>query len=169
MEIRQATIHDIPAVMKIESVSFASMIQETEETFVKRVTVFPEGFYILEEKGTACGYFTCEIWPEKSINGDSFVLDHDIAEKHSDEGTVLYISSIAILPDCRSKGTGRKFFEDSLEKVVGLYPKLNKSMLIVNENWNAARRIYSKNGYSEKERLEKFFFDGDAIVMEKNI
>lgn len=167
-KIRHAVTADIPAVMEIESVSFAPQIQESEETFVKRVTVFSDGFYVLERKGTVCGYFTCEIWPENAINGDSFTLDHDIAEKHSVKGTVLYVSSIALLPEHRSKGDGSKFFEECIGKIVNLYPEINKSVLIVNENWTSARRIYFKSGYRETGRLEKFFFDGDAIVMEKN-
>lgn len=168
MKIRRAVIADIPAVMQIESVSFAPQIQESEETFVKRVTVFPDGFYVLEKEGTVCGYLTCEIWAENSIDGDSFLLGHDIAEKHSEKGTVLYVSSLALLPEHRSRGDGSKFFWECIGKIVSLYPEINKSVLIVNENWNSARRIYFNSGYRETDRMENFFFDGDAIVMEKN-
>ena len=116
MEIlRKVTKLDINAIMNIEKEAFAEEIQESKDVFLERIETFPEGFFILEEKNKKIGYFSSELWNSVPQKGDScFSLNHSALKNHKKEGTVLYISSIAILNDYKGNGFGYRFFSEIL-------------------------------------------------------
>lgn len=52
---------------------------------------------------TACGYFCAERWEERHFSPEYFALGHSAAECHCPAGSVLYISSFALVPALRGK------------------------------------------------------------------
>ncbi len=166
--LREANLDDLEAIMQIEDCSFHKGIREDESVFRKRVTTFPKGFILLvDEQGVPKGYFASEIWQldEKAseINASLFALNHDIGDHHTDDGNTLYVSSIAILPECRGYGLGDLFFTQAISRIKAAFPNLTQSILIVNESWVRARAIYRKWGYEEKGAIPLFFRpEGDA-------
>lgn len=172
--LRDATLNDIDDIMNIEYFSFSEGIREDEEVFRKRVEVFPKGFILLvDETGSAKGYFASEIWDlpafaqsaseSSGVDASLFTLNHDISDHHTVSGNTLYISSFALLPECRGSGMGDKFFNEAVARIRSAFPGLTQSVLIVNESWVRARAIYKKRGYEECGTIPLFFKpEGDA-------
>lgn len=169
--LRDATPDDIDDIMNIEYFSFQEGIREDEGVFRKRVEVFPKGFIMLaDETGASKGYFASEIWQlpafkssDAGVDASLFTLNHDISDHHTDEGNTLYISSFALLPECRGSGMGDRFFNEAVARIRSAFPGLTQSVLIVNESWVRARAIYRKRGYEECGIIPLFFKpEGDA-------
>lgn len=158
MKIRRAEFSDIDSIMKIEKKSFPFLIREDRGVFLQRLKVFPQGFVVLESEnlsgeagaengGKICGYLCSELWRQFPSSDEFFSVGHDISLAHCDGGSALYISSFAVLPEFRGSGNGGAFFRMALDSIEKEQKNLSEEILIVNENWNAARRIYSKNGF----------------------
>ena len=175
MEIlRKATKSDIDAIMNIEEEAFAEEIQENKDVFLERIETFSEGFFILEEKNKEIGYFSSELWNSVPQKGDScFSLNHSALKNHKKEGTVLYISSIAILNEYKGNGLGYRFFSESVEKIIKTFPQIKEIVLLVNEIWIPALHIYKKCGFIEYGRIQNFFSSNgiktDGILMRKSV
>ena len=174
MNLFPAQPFDIDSIMKIERQAFIPQIQEKKKTFEKRLEIFPNGFLILsdasetavKQNGNAvtCGYLCSEIWSSFPSAGDSddvfmrkFKLGHNIKDTHDSNGRYLYISSFAILRDYQGKGLGARFFENSLAALCGSFKNVEKVVLIVNEEWKGAIKIYKSLGFEEVRTLKDFF------------
>ena len=166
MLICPAKIFDIPAIMAVEHNAFIPEIQEKQKVFEERLSLFPEGFFVLQDtsdevvlrnkKALTVGYICTEIWG--GIGGDDFFsLGHSPKKTHRSDGTVLYVSSIAILSAYRGKGEGEHFFRESVRSICGALPQIQTIVLLVCEDWKGARRIYEKSGFESLRRLEGFF------------
>jgi ribosomal protein S18 acetylase RimI-like enzyme len=156
---RNATDRDLADVMSLEYEAFDYGIRENEGTFRRRLEVFSDGVIVVEnESRHLIGYLTSEIWqfrPQPTLQ--SFDLGHDIALRHNPRGTELYISSMTIAPRHRGHGLGRELFNHSLAVIKQTYSQLTSCILLVNEQWQHARKIYVSEGFAEILVLEKFF------------
>ena len=174
MIVCPAQSFDIHQIMNIERQSFIPAIQEKKRVFEKRLKIFPEGFLLLADCSDEVVLENPENLDKKSykILEKRFSLGHNPVLTHKTEGSVLYVSSYALLKDYRGKGLGEKFFLNSLAALVSGLGGIKKVVLLVNEDWQAARKIYEKNGFKEKFTLKGFFPTlqkkkfADGIVME---
>lgn len=184
---------DIFQIMNIERQSFIPAIQEKKRVFEKRLKIFPEEFLLLADcsdevilknkTALVCGYLCSEKWdslpdfenPDKKsekLIKKQFCLGHNPLLTHKTNGSVLYVSSFALLKDYRGKGLGEKFFMNSVAALVSSHCEIKKVVILVNEEWNAARKIYEKLGFREIFRLKEFFPTiqkkefSDGIIME---
>lgn len=169
MTVCTATEQDLPAIMEIETLAFTAPTREDEKTFRRRLAVFPEGFLVLKEteESAASGYFCSELWDAVPLAPSAFSLDHDASRTHVTGGTVLYISSLALLPDMRGHGTGRFFLQQCLTRIHTAQPQITDLVLLVNSNWPAARHLYTTMGFRQYGAIPGFFHDGDGIMMKK--
>ncbi|MDR2901214.1 MAG: hypothetical protein LBV20_06810 [Treponema sp.] len=175
---------DIDGIMTIENAAFSKGIRESAKTFTERLTVFPHGnTVLLEEADTshaarkAAGYFCSELWdaippPEPGF----YKLEHSIKDRHSDKGTILYISSLALSPEI--KGKGRFLFNESLKLICGANPQICSIVLLVNALWLPARHIYETEGFQYTGSLSAFFRQtakngkpaiSDGLLMQKDV
>lgn len=157
--IRTAKPEDISQIMKIEQSSFIEEIQESEEVFKERIETFCEGFLLFDAEGNegcAAGYFSTELWKEIPESESSFKIGHSIKSTHKNDGTVLYISSFAILPEYRGGGNGKKLFSQALE-YLKTNTKIEKLILLVNTEWEGAQHIYASYGFKEVFRIKNIF------------
>ena len=101
--VRGATSSDIEAIMHVEQQSFADGIAETQTTFAERLTCADQCNYVLlsSDSQSVCGYVTAEIWDAAQFDPALFSLGHSVREQHRPDGTTLYISSFALLPEVR--------------------------------------------------------------------
>ncbi|WP_319506379.1 N-acetyltransferase [uncultured Methanolobus sp.] len=156
--------------MLVEHDSFHKNIAESRSVFFDRIKVFPEGFLVLEIDGEIAGYISSEMWEHsENIDAERFCLNHTISEVHISGGSELYISSIGVIKKYRGKGYGKMLFSELVERISSSY-RIASIILIVSENWDAARKIYENNGFLEIQRINGFFEDdenSDAIVMRK--
>ena len=148
---------------------------------------------------TACGYFCAERWEERHFSPEYFALGHSAAECHCPAGSVLYISSFALVPALRGKkitaadrytvlyapyrgaaslqavpsveSVARFFFRTVLDTISAAYADIERIVLIVHEEWTAAIRIYESQGFCRTGVIHHFAgFDGKcAFVYEKSL
>ncbi len=174
MNLFPAQPFDISDIMKIERQSFIPSIQEKQKTFEKRLEVFQNGFLILSDssekivmqngKALTVGYLCSELWdslPDKNESDEifrrKFILNHNPKHTHKEKGVYLYVTSFAMLRDYRGQGLGEKFFASALASLCGAFPEIKKVVLLVNEEWQNALKIYKKFGFTEIKRLKDFF------------
>lgn len=174
MNIFPAQPFDIDSIMAIEHQAFIPQIQEKKRCFEKRLEAFPQGFFILSDasenvvkvhgKALTCGYFCSELWDSFPNENDGekvfsrrFKLGHNPLDSHSENGMYLYVTSFALLNEYKSKGLGTKFFESSLAAICGANHNIKKIVLLVNDEWKNALKIYEKFGFKEVHRLKDFF------------
>jgi len=198
--LRKASAADIAAVMQVERHSFEAGIAEDEAVFAERICCAPECCYVLikPDGQSVCGYFTAEIWDSAKTEPESFSLGHSIRERHHPGGTVLYISSFALLPEVRGTriselpaisalpvsdkkrkaagtmgdtGIAEMFFTAVLEHITAACPQLNRIQLLVHEDWHKAIRIYERQGFARTQTLDRFAWFGNkrAFIYEKPI
>jgi len=173
MIFRAALPSDIRSIMDIERTSFDAATRESEKVFLSRIEICKNCFIVFEDKSlhTICGYFSAEKWERIPESDKAFSLEHNPAFSHSSEGTVLYLSSFALLPAYRGKGIGKKLFAQSVDWFSAHNADVKTALLLVNEAWQGALHIYKKNGFSEFRRIEDFFAESGTktagIVMTK--
>ena len=162
--------------MKIEEGAFIPNIQETYQTFARRMETYPQGFLVLEDdKGIVQGYFSGELWDELPHHNKVFILDHDPAALHKKEGRLLYVSSFALMSGMQGRGIGKLFFKECLKEVKMESPQIAEIVLIVSQEWGAARHIYEAMGFRAVRQIPGFFPSdvipggADGIVMIKTM
>lgn len=170
MKIRKATLEDLPEIMEIEKQAFIPEIQECERIFAERVSVFPEGFLMIEDSEGVAGYFCSELWNEIPENKESFLLGHSAEHSHCKEGKILYISSFALKTRCRGKGLGKDVLRNCVKTVYNSVKDVEKMVLIVNKLWISAQNIYKSLGFKPYKEVKNFFpaengEKSDGIVM----
>lgn len=179
--IAQAKIDDIDEIMRIEDACFAPGIRESRDVFLDRIKTFPDGMLVLmptiDQSRKCAGYLSSEIWSEVPASlHEAWGLGHPAKDRHMDEGEILYVSSFAVDPSYRGNGTGRFFFQESIDRICWANPRIKRIVFIVNETWLPARRIYEKEGFVYTGKLERFFAPEkpdeertDALIMEKEL
>lgn len=162
--IRPAIHDDLVAVMALEERGFAHSIQEPAAVFLERIDVFSMGFLIATDMDAqVLGYICSEIWPYRvRIQPESFALGHSIRDRHTSSGTELYISSMAVSPTARGQGLGLRLLSDCLQRAVASHPLITSAILLVNERWTSAARIYRQLGFAEIEAFTQFFTNADG-------
>jgi ribosomal-protein-alanine N-acetyltransferase len=167
-----ATAADLDAIMRIEEGCFDARIREARESFADRLETFPAGFLLLRDaaEATPVGYLCSEIWEAvPSAEPANFRLGHSARERHSPNGTVLYVSSFAVLPSARG-GAGRYLFREGLSSIAATCPRLRRVAFVVCDSWLAARHIYETEGFAYTGRIGGFFPPtSDALVMEREL
>ena len=186
--------------MHVEQQSFADGIAETQVTFAERLTCADQCNYVLlsSDGQSVCGYVTAEIWDAAQFDPALFSLGHSVREQHRPDGTTLYISSFALLPEVRgiriprsalsvesraSKaesdtaqgeptiGLAALFFTTVLKRIGAAFPQLKRIVLLVHEDWHNALALYEKYGFTPIQTLDRFAWFGGkrAFVYEKII
>lgn len=177
LKFRNASLEDISSIIEIEHAAFAEVICESEEVFIERVKVFPEGFRLMEYEGKVIGYISSELWNANHLLSDDwFKLGHSIADQHQPEGSEIYVSSMGILPQYRSQGLGKLMFYKFVRYAAANFHNVDSIILIVSEKWIQARKIYKSGGFKEIQKIKSFFqyqykepIYEDGIVMRKQI
>lgn len=173
--ITEADLADLSKIMELEDLGFQKGIREKKQVFEERISCFPEGFLVIKDDSEIMGYISAEIWSySEFINKEMFALGHSINSFHIDKGEEIYISSMAIHPKYRGMGLGRMLFEELIERLKSKYITIFSAILIVNEAWINARKIYEGAGFKTIAVIEEFFtLSGgvlqDALVMRMRI
>ena len=175
MLIRNVLKSDMDSIMEVEESSFIPDCQENRQVFASRLETFPQGFLVLEDNGKVQGYFCSELWRELPHDNKIFRLDHDPGTVHDPSGSVLYISSFALLPAMRGMKLGEAFFHGCLKRVTECCAGLRSVILLVSQEWDAARHIYENEGFRTIRQIPGFMPSdnipggADGIIMVKEI
>ncbi len=173
LPLRCATPEDLDAVMDLERAGFPAGIVEERAVFAQRIAAFPEGFLLAGDP--AWGYLCAETWSGWDLSDTRrFELGHDLGSYLARGGDTLYVASMTVAPEARGRGLGRSLFRAGLSRLLADFQRTTQAVLIVNEGWSAARRIYAAEGFAECGRLSAFFRPqgasaADALVLRKAV
>ncbi|GAA5165844.1 GNAT family N-acetyltransferase [Viridibacterium curvum] len=171
--LRKATVADLDLIMEMERAGFAAGDSEAREVYAHRIAHFPQGSLMAMCGDRVAGCLFAEIWAdEAALVAADFALGHDIRARHVPTGRVLYIASMTLMPAFRGRGLGGELLESGIAHIMTRHPQLREALLLVNETWTFARRIYTAAGFTECGRLPGFFQPDahtaqDGIVMRR--
>jgi ribosomal-protein-alanine N-acetyltransferase len=156
--LRQATLEDLGDIMRLEESGFHPGSRESREVFLERIEVFPSGALIALRGDRVIGCSFSEIWQHRdACEVRDFSLGHSIQQHHDPAGNELYVSSMTVDPACRGTGIGERFFTNGIDYVTERFPTITSVLLLVNEEWRSALKIYRKAGFEEVAVLPDFF------------
>lgn len=165
LHFKEATSQYLDQIMVMEEQGFASGNRERKEVYEQRIETFPQGS-LMAYLGSECvGCFFSEIWRFTPIpTVEHFALGHDIRQRHDPiHGTELYVTSMTVAPPFRGGGLGKRLFSGGISHVARRYPQMATALLLVNETWLNARKIYAAAGFSEITTLKHFFSPAEGV------
>jgi ribosomal protein S18 acetylase RimI-like enzyme len=102
MQFRNATTDDLEYIVQIESVCFPPNEAASRESFRKRLQVFPQHFWLLEDQGgQLIGYINSLITNKKTIADEMFAD----AALHNEQGAWQTVFGLAVSPEFRNHGS----------------------------------------------------------------
>ncbi|WP_422653301.1 SDR family NAD(P)-dependent oxidoreductase, partial [Chitinophaga sp.] len=108
-QIRYASRNDLPVLMHLETVCWATDIRLCENEVIKRLEVYPEGQFVVEENGCVLGViYTQRIADEAALYNTNV---DNVGALHCPDGGVVQLLSINIFPECQSRGLGDELLE----------------------------------------------------------
>ena len=160
--------------MALEEACFEPGVRETADVYESRFRGFPDGFLIAEDVKLhrGIGYTTSERWAKKPISEYEFTLNTETWRKHDPDGSVYYLSSLAILDEYRGQGVGEMLLSSSID--IGRQAGCEQGILIVGAEWKNAIRLYERLGFATADVRKDFFRPTglpayDGVVMVKNL
>lgn len=155
--LRNATLDDIDSIMKVESAGFIKKIQEERKVFESRIVSAPELFLIFEDENkNVAGYLSSEYLKKIPQEACEIALGHN-PQKMTDEKNIIYLSSFSILPEYRGKGNGSLLWKKSLEYLQKKIDLDGTFVLLVNEVWKGAYKIYENSRFTKVKVFKDFF------------
>ena len=137
---RPMTADDLEAVVTIAAIGFPDHF-EAHECFASRLSVFPDGCFILDSEAGVEGYLITYPWTTDSapvLNRCIDALPEDVS--------VLYLHDLALHPDVRGEGWSRSAMERVLELASrGGWPTV--ALVAVNE----AVRFWQAHGFEVRQ------------------
>ncbi|QMW04686.1 GNAT family N-acetyltransferase [Spirosoma foliorum] len=100
MTIRNATLADLEAIHSIECVCFPENEAASLASFTRRLTVFPNHFWLLETEDKLIGFINGMVTDSDTIQDDMF----EQAELHDEQGRWQSVFGLAVSPDYRKQG-----------------------------------------------------------------
>ena len=107
MDIRFATINDIDAITELERQCFPPEEAAEKDSFEKRLTVFPNHFWLLEDSGKLASMINGMTTDIPILRDEMF----EDATMHREEGQWQMIFGVATLPEYQKLGCASKLME----------------------------------------------------------
>ena len=112
MKIRKATINDLKELSRIEMECFPAAEAATEEIFCRRLEVYPDFFWILENEAGEIVSFVNGMATDNEILTDEMFENPDL---HNYNGNWQMIFGVNTLPEFRQRGYAEKVLRKVLE------------------------------------------------------
>ena len=100
MNIRNATMEDLEILTAIEAACFPPAEAATRESFAKRLAVYPNHFWLLEEDGQVVSFVNGMVTDEPLLRDEMF----EDAALHNEDGAWQMIFGVNTLPEYRRRG-----------------------------------------------------------------
>ena len=108
MKIRTAVMADLAAVTAVEAACFPAAEAATEQDFARRLAVYPNHFWLLEEDdGALVGFINGMVSDEPTLR-DEMYAD---ASLHNEGGAWQMIFGVNTLPEYRRQGCAARVME----------------------------------------------------------
>ena len=100
MKIRTATMADLPAVTRLEAICFPEAEAATEQSFARRLEVYPNHFWILTDGKTVVSFVNGMVTDEPDLRDEMY----DSADLHNENGAWQMIFGVDTHPAYRRQG-----------------------------------------------------------------
>lgn len=110
MNIRNATIEDLQAIAEVESRCFPKAEAASENNFRKRLSVYPNHFWLLEDNNKLVGFVNGMVTDEPILCDEMF----EDSSLHNENGQWQMIFGVNTIPEYRRQGCAEKI----LNKVI---------------------------------------------------
>ena len=108
MQIRKATPADLERLTAVEQVCFPSAEAARKEDFARRLAVYPQHFWLLEdEDGTLVGFINGMATDEPLLRDEMY----ENADLHRENGAWQMIFGVNTVPDYRRQGCAARLME----------------------------------------------------------
>ncbi len=104
MNIRTATIMDLQAITEVESRCFPKAEAASENDFRKRLSVYPNHFWLLEDDKKLVGFVNGMVTNEPILRDEMF----ENANLHDENGQWQMIFGVNTIPEYRRQGCAEK-------------------------------------------------------------
>lgn len=104
MNIRNATIDDLQVIAEVEARCFPKAEAATEEDFKKRLSVYPNHFWLLEDGDRVVGFVNGMVTDEEILRDEMF----ENAKLHNEYGQWQMIFGVDTIPEYRRQGCAEK-------------------------------------------------------------
>ena len=111
MEIRKATMADLAAVTYLEAICFPAAEAASEESFARRLEVYPDHFWVLMDGDTIVSFVNGMVTNKPDLCDEMY----ENAGLHDENGAWQMIFGVDTHPDYRRRGCAGKL----LEHVIG--------------------------------------------------
>lgn len=108
MEIRKATLKDLKAITAVEAACFPPAEAASRKIFKKRLKVYPNHFWLLEEDGKLISFINGMVTNESTIRDIMF----EDASMHDENGQWQAIFGVNTLPEYRQRGLAEKVMNE---------------------------------------------------------
>lgn len=112
MKLRIATLIDLDALTALENMCFPPNEAASRESFIRRLQVFPDHFWILESEGRLVGFINGMVTNNERIVDEMFAQ----ANLHNDNGKWQSVFGLAVAPEFRKNGYAGKLIQHLIEK-----------------------------------------------------
>jgi acetyltransferase, GNAT family len=112
MKIRKATINDLEELTKIEAECFPATEAAAEESFHRRLKIYPDFFWILENEDGKIVSFVDGMATNDDILTDEMFENPNL---HDENGDWQMIFGVNTLPEFRQRGYAEKVLRKVLE------------------------------------------------------
>lgn len=104
MNIRNANIEDLQRITEVEARCFPEAEAATEKDFKKRLDVYANHFWILEDGGELVGFVNGMATDEDTLRDEMY----ENAELHNENGQWQMIFGVNTIPEYRRQGCAEK-------------------------------------------------------------
>ncbi|MCS7108753.1 MAG: ribosomal protein S18-alanine N-acetyltransferase [Sulfolobales archaeon] len=152
--IREATENDIQKVIEVNLIALPE--HYTQDFWLDHLRAWGKAFLVAEVDNKVVGYVMCRV-----ESGIGFLRRGLIKLGH--------VVSIAVLPEYRRKGIGRRIMEESIKRLKEYY-NVSEIYLEVRVSNVPAINLYEKLGFRKVKTIKYYYLDGeDAFVMAKTL
>ena len=143
MNLRAATVSDVPAVVALEEELFGVDAWSAESVESEVLGAGRHALIAVDPDGTVVGYAVTLA-----------------------AGDVLDLQRIGVAPGARRRGVARSLLDDALRAARGSVVPPDRVLLEVSAANDAALAFYAAAGFTEVDRRRRYYRDGtDAVVM----
>ena len=112
MHIRTAVLADLPAVTAVEAACFPAAEAATEADFAKRLAVYPNHFWLMEDDNGSLVSFVNGLVTDEPHLRDEMYAD---AELHNESGAWQMIFGVNTLPAYRRQGLAELVLRQAID------------------------------------------------------